>query len=272
MKNLSFHLLCTVLLLAAGLLFSSHELFLKADKYHLETRSLAELFLLNGDFDKSENTITRDRIVHDTLVGPGPRLSPVDSDYYDRGAVTRLKFWTGEEGSCVAGISTLPKMIDLSANEFLEYLEHEGLVDMIIERAHKGLSGSAAREKYSKHVKAILQVGDAPSDHFSARLDYPIEFIALDNPYAHELGDTLRFQLLFRGKPLSGEVVRFGSRPDAGHEAGKAMSGRTDEEGMFLLPVDRAGIWYLATIHMEESPEEGVDYESNWATITFEIP
>ncbi|MEM0933853.1 MAG: DUF4198 domain-containing protein, partial [Bacteroidota bacterium] len=31
------------------------------------------------------------------------------------------------------------------------------------------------------------------------------------------------------------------------------------------------GIWYLRTIHLVNSEEEGLTHESNWATLTFEV-
>ena len=46
---------------------------------------------------------------------------------------------------------------------------------------------------------------------------------------------------------------------------------RTDENGVVRLVVDGAGKWYVKFIHMVETEEEGVDYESNWATLTFEV-
>ena len=45
----------------------------------------------------------------------------------------------------------------------------------------------------------------------------------------------------------------------------------TDAEGVMLFELTHAGRWYLRLIHMVEVDEEGVDYESNWATLTFEV-
>ena len=46
---------------------------------------------------------------------------------------------------------------------------------------------------------------------------------------------------------------------------------RTDENGTFVIELDQAGMWYVATIDMVESEEENIDYVSNWATLTFEV-
>jgi len=37
------------------------------------------------------------------------------------------------------------------------------------------------------------------------------------------------------------------------------------------FPIENKGQWYIATIHMLESEEADFDYESQWATLTFEV-
>ena len=45
----------------------------------------------------------------------------------------------------------------------------------------------------------------------------------------------------------------------------------TDDAGVGSVTVDTEGRWYLRLIRMLEVDEDEVDYESNWATLTFEI-
>ena len=253
------------------LILSSHELFLKSDSYFLQNGEPAELFLFNGTFDKSENAITTDRIIGAQIHGTNFDFEPKDSDYAIRENVTYLKFTPGEDGTYAAGISTLPRMIELGPEDFKEYLEHEGLEDMIAERKEKGLENQAVREKYSKHVKAILQVGGARTDHFLKEFGYPIEFVPVKNPYTLKVGDKATFKLLLNGKPLAGQGVHISSRNDGVDPFAKEIPSRTDDEGQVSFEITETGHWYVATIHMVESLEEDVEYESNWATITFEV-
>ena len=252
------------------LLCSSHELFLKTDSYFLKERETVELYLFNGTIDLSENVITRDRIVDAKIIGPGFDHKPAETDYYDKKETTYLRFTTGQAGTYVAGISTLPRNIELTAEEFKEYLEHEGLDRMVRERAGKGLSNKAVVEKYSKHVKALLQVGEKRSEEYFTELGYPIEFIPLQNPYEMAVGDLIEFQLTYKGEPLANAVVHFGTAGKGG-DTSKANASITDDDGEFSFELNRPGQWYVGTIHMEESQESGLDYESNWATITFEV-
>lgn len=258
-------------LLLLFFLLTSHELFLKTNTYYLNKNEKAELFLFNGTFDTSENTITRDRIIDAMVLGPGYRFFPADNDYYDRGNVTFLRLITGRPGSYVAGISTLPKDIELSGDEFTEYLEHEGLAETISDRKERGISGEAAIEKYSKHVKALLQVGDTRTEDYSRVLGYPIEFIPLKNPYSLKVGDSMSFRLVYDGKPLKNQVVHISSRQLKGDSDPAEKQLSTDDKGEVTFALDNIGYWYIASIYMQESMEEGLDYESSWATLTFEV-
>jgi hypothetical protein len=250
---------------------SSHELFLKSDSYFLSQGEPSTLYLFNGTFDSSENAITTDRITGARITGPEYEFLPGSSDYYEKGKATYLKLTPGKPGTYAAGISTLPRMIELSAADFKEYLDHEGLDHVISDREKKGLSDRAAREKYSKHVKAILQVDQTRTDHFSTEFGYPIEFIPLKNPYKLKVGDMASFKLMVNGKPLADQGVHISSRNDGVDPFAKEIPGRTDEKGEVSFEITETGQWYVATIHMIESSEANVDYESNWATLTFEI-
>ena len=258
----------TRLVLLIGLLFllSSHELFLKTDSHYINPGQTTDLYLYNGTFDKSENIITRDRIIDARIIGPDYEFVPQPKDYYDKEEATHLTFTSGKAGTYVAGISTLPRNIELTAEEFKEYLEHEGLDRVVNERTRKGISNRAVVEKYSKHVKALLQVGDKKTEHCYTEMSYPIEFIPLQNPFELAVGETIEFQLMYKGEPLANEVVHFSS-----DNTSKVSASITDDDGEFTFEIDKTGKWYVATIHMVESTEAGLDYESNWATLTFEV-
>ncbi len=261
----------TLLLFACFVLLTSHELFLKSDSYFLDTNEESELFLFNGTFDQSENIITRDRIINAQIIGPEYKFIPSKEDYYDKDDITYLKFRTGKEGTYVAGISTLPRIIELSAEDFNEYLNHEELIDVIADRKKKELTNLSAREKYSKHVKALFQVAGKRTYHFDTVFGYPIEFIPNNNPYALTKGDKLSLRLLKEGKPLTNQMVHYCSRSNAGNHSAVEKSTRTDENGTFTIELDQVGSWYVASINMVETAEENIDYVSNWATLTFEV-
>ena len=263
------------LVLLVGSLYA-HDMFLKLSTYFLVPHTETSIALYNGTFDKSENVITRDRMLDVSIVGPGEAVThPDTSQWWEKENTTYLNFKTGDPGTYVLGVSTASRIIDLSAEDFNTYLEHDGGLDVLEARKQNGKLGDKARERYSKHVKAVYQVGDKRTDAYQHRLDYPIEIVPLTNPYELGKGDTFSALVLRAGKPVTGQLVYasyagFHSRDDTGSHV-EAIKTRTDDKGEVRFELTTDGRWYVRLIHMVESEEDGVDYESNWATLTFEI-
>jgi len=255
---------------------SAHDMFLKLETFFLKPHSPITVSLFNGTFDKSENVITRDRMVEVSIVGPQTgRVHPDTSQWRESGNTTWLDFKTGEEGTYVLGVSTKPKMIELAAKDFNDYLEHDGVLDVLAARKESNEPDKAVREMYSKHVKTIFQVGEKRSGAFKERLNYPIEIVPLQNPYTLKPGGLLEVLVLRDGNPVSNQLVYasyegYHQHADtSGHV--EAVKTRTDENGLAQIKLSQAGKWYLRLIHMVPSNKDGVDYESNWTTLTFEI-
>jgi uncharacterized GH25 family protein len=264
-----FALICLVVL-------SSHDMFLKLKTFFLQPGTVTQVYLYNGTFDKSENAIARDRMADVSLVNPGEKVvHPANDQWTEENNQTVLTIKTGKEGTGVVGLSTKSKMIDLSAKDFAEYLKHDGILDVLEARQKSGDDSKPAKEKYSKHVKALFQVGSKTTNDYKTMLGYPIEFVPQVNPYSLKVGETLTVQLLKGGKPLANELVYASHAGHHGHaEDGthiELVKTRTDAQGMAKVTLSKAGHWYLRTINMVKSTEAGVDYESNWATITFEV-
>jgi uncharacterized GH25 family protein len=133
----------------------------------------------------------------------------------------------------------------------------------------------SARERYSKHVKAIVQVGETRSDSYSYRLGYPIEIVPQQNPYELAAGDALEVLVLCDGEPVANQVVYASYEGYHAHggdgEHREAVQTRTDGTGLARIPLDHSGRWYVRLIHMVPVDGPEVDYESNWATLTFEV-
>lgn len=255
----------------------AHDLFLRFAESFLPPHQDVTVSLLNGTFERSDNTITRDRMVDVSIVGPGDEIAhPEEGAWRDEGDTTRLDFTTGPAGTYTIGVSTKPRMIELSGEAFDGYLDHDGVDDVLAERERLGLLGTKAHERYSKHVKALFQVGEVRSAGFEAELGYPIEILPRQNPYELGVGDVLEVQVKKDGAPLAGQLVYashagFHEHDDAGRHV-EACRTRTDAQGLARIPLTQSGAWYVRLIHMVPVEEEGVDYESLWATLTFSLP
>jgi len=256
--------------------FKAHDLFLKLDTVFLKPNTNASIVLFNGTFEKSENSITRDRMVDVSIVGPERQRSHPDTSHWrDVATQTVLDIQTGEAGTYVVGVSTAARMIELSAKDFNDYLKHDGVLDILDQRRLKNELTQDATERYSKHVKAIIQVGHKHSGAFSARLGYPAELIPLQNPYDLKRGENLEVLFLKDGKPIANQPIYASYKglhrhDDAGGHA-EAIQLRTNENGVAKFQLAASGQWYIRLIHMQEVEDDEADYESNWATLTFEV-
>ncbi|MBT8221381.1 MAG: DUF4198 domain-containing protein [Bacteroidia bacterium] len=272
-----------ILSLAAFMLFCSHDMFLKLDTYHLSPNAPAEIELYNGTFEKSDNTIARSRMNDVSLVGNGERVQVDTIQWTEEGDVTVLKFVSGDAGTWVAGVSTNPRNIEMTAEDFNDYLEHDGVLDMLEWRKQNNTLGEDAIEKYSKHVKTIFQVGDKKTEDWQTILGYPIEFVPLSNPYDLEVGDDFKVRLMRNGQALPNQIVYAGSdahshddehshedHDDEDHHHDATLL-RTNDDGVVTMEIANEGQQYLRSIHLEHSEEEGLTHESNWATLTFTV-
>ncbi|WP_299522358.1 DUF4198 domain-containing protein [Winogradskyella sp.] len=207
-KRLNHRVFKPFYLLLVLVLLCSHNLYIKLESYFLEPNQDAILSLYNGTFENSENIISRDRILDASIIAQGKRVAINAEQWKDQDStITQLLFNTGEAGTYVAGVSTKARTIELSAEKFNSYLEHDGVLDMLARRVENNLLDKDAIESYQKHVKAIYQVGEVKTSDWNTVLGYPIEFVPQENPYDKYTGDRLKVQLLLDGKPLAQQLV-----------------------------------------------------------------
>lgn len=260
------------LLLCAAPLLNAHDLFIKLESYFLTPHSSVTVPILNGSFVLSENAIMRDRVIDIILVSAAARtrIDTVawagDTAYAD---TTFLTIETGDPGTYIVGASTKPRDLELAAADFNDYLEHDGIPDVLEARRRSGELDKDVRERYAKHVKAVLQVGDLRDDAYRVRLGYPAEIVPLVNPYRLAAGDEYSFLCLVDGEPVANQLVILGG--ELGGDLVEEVQKRTDESGKITFVIDSVGKWYVEFIHMAPSPETDIDYESKWATLSFEV-
>lgn len=267
--NLLAAIVCVVTL-------SSHDLYIKFKTFYLEPDSEALLAVYNGTFTSSEAILARERMNKVVLINPGePGIRPSDELWYEEDNQTLLKIKTGEEGTGVFGVSTIPRVNDYTAEGFAESLKHEGLTDLIEERKKSGEDKNPARKSYSKHVKAIFQIGDKLTDDFKTVLGFPIELVPVNNPYAVKVGGELSMQLLIGGKPAANEMVYASYEGQHGYDEDgnpkDAFKAKTNDKGIVTATITKPGHWYFRTVNMVPTSKEDADYESLSAGVTFEI-
>ena len=248
----------------------AHDLFLKFETCFPPQHGKAVAHLMNGTFRKSENPVARDRMADVSLIKPDGSRVPIEaSAWTDVGSAAHLTLSPEAAGTYVVGLYTKPREITLKGAEFNSYLAHDGIPDVLAARKRANELGKPARERYSKHVKALFQVGDTPGETFKVPLRYPVEIIPQQNPYRLKVGDILAVQCVNDGQPLANQFVLAGYETK-GRET--VLAGvRTNEQGVAQIPLKGSGQWYVKFIRMVPSTGANLDYESRWATLTFEI-
>lgn len=250
----------------------AHEMFLKAPNSVVAPNSDAVVRLINGTFDKSENSISQDRIANVSIVTNDGVTNPPDSAWrYDENS-SYLDFRTGEAGTYVIGVSTRPNIIAMSPDDFVAYLKHDGVLDTLTTFEQENAL-TEVRERYSKHVRTVIQVGDKKTAAYAKPLNYPVEILLDQNPYDLRFGDDLSFRVLVNGEPAAHQIVRASYEGFHGHDASgghiNSYNLRTDKDGRAGFLLSNKALWYISLINMQKIDDPEADYESNWATITF---
>lgn len=96
-----------------------------------------------------------------------------------------------------------------------------------------------------------------------------IEFMPLQDPAALCAGDTLRTRLVFNGAPLAGISVHASvpAPEDTAQKGEPDVHLVTDAAGIASLPVRKAGLWLIRTIHVVKAARG--NWETHWASLVF---
>lgn len=253
-------------LLALPLL--AHDLYLMPQKFRPKPGETISIAFHNGDaFPESEGNVEVDRL-RDTDLRTTMKITPLANLSAGKQTTTgQIKI--EKEGCQILTGRTLPRRIELEPAKFEAYLKEEGLTEIVQWRAANKESAKPGRERYSKFVKSLLQVGLC-DEYFQTVVGFAIEIVPAQNPYFKKPGDKLPVRVIFKGKPAANlqlEVARF-----SGGKTTVTPVGRTDSSGNINVPLEAKGLYRLHALKMERRSEPDIDWESYWATLTFELP
>lgn len=245
----------------------SHDLWLVPNQFRIKRGEKVTVLANTGmNFPNSLSAVTPDRIEQYFLIGPNGKTDITSFNVHDKSLVTTLTL--SQEGTYVLAATLKPKEIRLTAEEFNEYLLHDGLTQIYNLRKKKGFLDKSAVEHYSKYPKTIIQVGKQLTDTPTRPLDLPIEIVPLANPYQLQEGDKLKIRVYFQGKPLLGAEVAW-SYPGHGEEFAGMTT--TNNQGKAAIPLEKAGPYVIRLTHMEWVRKPSHEWESYWTSLTFEV-
>lgn len=269
MKNIRRRVLAfsVIIFILAASSISAHDFWLVPQNFRLNPGDSVTIFANTGmDFPNSLSAVTPDRVNQFVLVGKSAKENITEFNVQGNSLVTKCTL--KEQGTYVVGTALSPKEIKLTAEEFNEYLLHDGLANIYELRKKEGILDEDAVEHYSKYPKTIIQVGEKIDNVPTKPLGLPIEIVPKVNPYGLKLGDDLEVAVLFRGKPLSGVEIAW-SYPGKGEEF--AGSKKTDKNGKAVIPLNKDGPYVIRLTHMEWIKKPTHEWESYWTSLTFEV-
>ena len=172
-------------------------------------------------------------------------------------------------GLLVIGYHSNPATVELPAEKFNEYLKEEGLDAVEALRARRGQTGAAARELFSRCAKSLVSSGPAAASASDRALGFPLELLAERNPYALPSGEDFPVRLTYGKAPLAGALVVAINRQNPARK----IAARTGADGRVRLRLHQPGMWLIKAVHMVPASDgSGADWESFWASLTFETP
>ncbi len=265
MKGKIFFLGVLVVLIAAFL--GAHDFWLVPQKFMLNPNDSLTISANTGmDFPNSLSAIDPARFTQFTVTGKSGKTDISKFEIEGNSLTTEITL--EKAGTYIVAAALKSKEIKLTAEEFNEYLLHDGLPQIYELRKQEGILEQAAVEYYSKYPKSILQVGKQLDETPLKPIGLVIEIVPLINPYALKRGENLPIKVLLRGEPLKNAEVAWGY-PGLGEKL--AGSVKTDSEGKAVVPLVKAGPYLIRTIHMEWVKKETHDWESYWTSLTFEV-
>jgi uncharacterized GH25 family protein len=178
------------------------------------------------------------------------------------------------EGSGLATVVHVTRDYSLTYREwekFTAFCEHKDFTWAVDRHLERGLGQDLVYERYSRHAKSLVALGDgAGADREVGLLT---EIVALANPYTDDLSGGFPVRVLYEGAPRADVQVELFERDSAGEVSIRLY--RTDAEGRAVVDVT-PGHFYLvdAVVMRELEPVEEKDpaWESLWASLTFQVP
>lgn len=241
-----------------------HDFWIEPSTYRPEVASSVRLALRVGeDFTGRAVLRSQDRIGRFVVFGPRGERTVAGIEARDPAGFARIDI----PGTYVVGYRSLRSTITLEGTRFEKYLAAEGLDAVLEERRRRGESKADGREVFSRCAKTVLRTAGFDAPNKAAPMGCPFELV-LETHRAEPTGDgTISVRALYLGQPL--ERVQVGALTRG--PKGRHLTARSDIHGRVQFSIGAAGPWLVKAVHMVEAPEEiDADWESYWASVTFE--
>jgi Domain of unknown function (DUF4198) len=256
-----------LVILIFGSIVAAHDLFLIAKPFILEKPGTLTLNMnLAEAFPGEEVQWKAEKTTQFQFIGPG-----IQKDLTaNQGSNPTVTF--DRIGTYLVTWGASASYIEIQPDVFNQYITLEGYKNVIQMRAEEGKLQALGREKYSRFLKCVIQVGSERTADYGKTLGQKIELVPQENPYSIPIGSELPVRLLFDGKPLQDARVMATYNGFSKEHEVYAHSIQTNVDGIVRVPIDHPGLWMIRANHMV--PLKGdpkADWESYWSNISFYV-
>lgn len=289
---------CTRVIFLATLSFSwltaplvwAHDVFLKPASYEIGVDKETEVIVFDGSFAESVYSITTGsvsklqvvdsdglRSVDTSSWGSVEKSSPLWKLAKNRNGTlsgtnldltSSFEYSADKRGSHVLGLTLYEFRVAIDLEHFVTYLKEEAGHVWDMEAYGFTKPDDIIRERFTKTAKAIINVARQVSDHALEPMGLLVEIVPLTHPSKTKVGESLSFQLIEDGEPLTNHPVIIGRKDDSDLH----LVLHSDDEGIVELAVTASDVWWIKFIRILKAPEDDpMDFFSRWASLTFEI-
>jgi len=250
---------------------TAHELWIEPLAFQIQLDSKFEAHIVNGQEFNGMRLAYIPRRFENFVVVNDAGIQAIDGRIGDVPAVQADAL---PEGLNVLAYKSRVATVEYETyDKFQSFVDHKSLGITQEDHEARGLPLENFFEAYWRYSKSLVAVGDgAGADR---RLGLETEIVALENPYADEIGDTLDVQLFYLEQPVADYQIEIFERDMEG--AVTIQTVQTNDEGIASIPVRAAHDYMLDAVILREPSAELAEktqtvWETLWANMTFTVP
>jgi len=247
----------------------AHDTWIVPSTFRPKAGTAVQLRVATGmNFPASEAAVTPDRVIRYT-VHDNARVRKI-GDYHVEGGFLVAETTPELQGDTILSLELKPRVLEMTAQEFQEYLREERQENILRLRAKQGRSNSPGRERYRKIAKTVLCVGEGEDSTSLLSEGLLLEILPEQSPCTYHAWDRVEFLVFSEAQPLANARVVAGYQGATGHHY--PVETTTDADGRAAIVLKRAGAWFIRVLHIAPSADDPeADWQTVFSTLTFEV-
>ena len=194
---------CATVIAIAAVPLSAHDFWLGTSNWFPEpgapfaiSAGVGEKFPARLDFKTPTNWFDDWRII-----GPSGAVR-VSRTFERRELAMAADITLPETGAFLAVMRVAPRVTEMKADEFNDYLKEEGLTEAYAERLSLGEANRPAKERYSRYAKLALRNGAGSAAHLMRPVGAKAELVPASDPTSLRAGALFTLQPLVDVRPV----------------------------------------------------------------------